>query len=139
MSQYATAEEFAQFGLPADAYADVSPTVIAALLQAASAIVNGMLEARGYPGQLDTWDKDLSSAVCKLAAYDLIFHHRGANPTDPGHAAIVLSRDWAERHIEKVASGKIKFTNTTPARAPTMVAQVISGPRSDGEDGTRGW
>lgn len=136
MSQYATVAEFARFGLPTDATAGFTSDAIEDFLKAASAIVDGMIEARGYAPPLPSWDKDLSSAVCKLAAYDVVFHAGGANPADPAHAAIVMSRDWAERHVEKVAKGLAKFANTT--RAKTMVAQVIADTNDDGSN-TRGW
>jgi hypothetical protein len=139
MSQYATVAEFRVFGLPAAATAGLSDDDIDSLLQAASAIVDGMIEARGYPASLTTWDKDLSSAVCKLAAYDVIFHLRGANPADPAHAAIVMSRDWAERHIEKVAKGLAKLAGTTASRNTQATAGVFSTSSDDSDCGPRGW
>lgn len=138
MSQYATAAEFALYGLPAAATSDLLEADIISLIEAASAVVDGMLEARGYAPPLTAWDKDLSSAVCKIAAYDVTFHMRGANPADPSQAAIVLSKDWALKHVEKVAAGLAKFTRTTPARTAQAVAGVISLLNDDGTS-EAGW
>lgn len=138
MSQYATVAEFALYGLPATATSELAPADIDALLQSASAFVDGEIVARGYETPLTVWDKDLTSAVCKLAAYDVIFHVRGANPADPAHAAIVASWEWAQKVIRTVADGRKRFANTTPARNTQATAGTFSLLSDDGTS-DRGW
>lgn len=131
MSQYATAEEFALFGLPTSATSDLAEADITALIEAASAVVDGVIQSRGYTTPLTSWDKDLSMAVCHIAAYTLLFHKRGVNPADPAHAAIAMSKQWADKHIEKVAAGMAKFANATPARQQQAVAGTFTFETAD--------
>lgn len=138
MSQYATVAEFAVYGLPVAATSDLADEDIESLIEAASATVDGVLKGRGYTQVLASWDKDLTSAVCKIAAYDLIFHTRGANPADAAHAAIVMSRDWALGHIEKVAKGLVNLAGV--ARNPVGLGRAFAPINLSGtEESDRGW
>lgn len=136
MSQYATIDEFAVHGLPANATTDIDDGAIDSALQASSAIADGVLRGKGHVVPLTAWPLDLTIVVCKLTAFDIIFHHRGASPTNPAHAAIVLSREWAERHLEKIAAGKINLSESTPARTNTGVVGVYT---LDDAEELRGW
>lgn len=138
MSQYATLAQFRVFGLPSRATTGLADDDIVEQLEAASAVVDGTIASRGYSVPLTTWSDDLSMAVCKLAAFEVLFHLRGANPADPAHAAIVLSRDWAERHIDKVAAGMKSLAGAEPTRARTGTIAIVSLESSE-DDGGRGW
>lgn len=136
MSQYATAEEFSRYGLPIAATSDIAVDDIEECLRDASSIVDGTLRARGYDTPLYSWGKDLVSIVCKLAAYEVLFHQRGANPADPAHSAIVASWQWARDQLRDIAKGLVSLesTGTRPPRGVQGVAVMVAD-----ESGTRGW
>jgi hypothetical protein len=135
MSQYATLEDFAVFGLPVAAWGDLISADVERAIQGRSAIVDGLIRARGYSTPLTEWGDDLRVIVCKLAAFDVLVHHRGVNPADPAHAAIVMAHDQAEKALREVVKGYRNLSDAEPARAESGTARVFS------TNGTtsRGW
>lgn len=136
MSAYATVDEFAVYGLPSASWSDIVDADVETLIEARSAIVDGLIHARGYEAPLTVWGKDLTVLICRLVAWDLLVHLRGVNPADPAHAALALQADKAETALREVVKGYRNLTGTTPARAETGTARVFS---SSSSTGSRGW
>ncbi len=137
MSQYATVDDLAAFGLQASATTGLDTDALEAQLSAASALADSYLSSRGYALPLTTWDVDLRNAVCQIAAWQIVVHHRGVNPSNPAHAALMKSRDDAEAWLRRVAAGQANLVgvSTQLPRARQGVAEVYL-PTSDG---SRGW
>lgn len=82
MSQYATIEQFWNFGIPETARGQITDDEVTAALVAASSTCDGYF--RGRYGQESTplisWGEEVSRWVCWIAAYDLMSGPRGYNP-----------------------------------------------------------
>lgn len=138
MSQYAGASEFAMWGLPPVATADVPASVISAHLEAASSTVDSYIAARGYDLPLTTWGVDVTQAVCRIAAWSLLTHYRGVNPDDPAHEALSKANDSAVAWLLNVSKGNanLSVVDVTPKRRNVVMAEAIAADTSS--DG-RGW
>jgi phage gp36-like protein len=138
VSQYATTTDLASFGLPAAATADLDSSDLNAQLEAASATADSYLASRGYALPLTSWGQDLTSAVCRIAAWSIMVNLRGVNPEDPGHAAIRLGQQDAMGWLRDVAKGvaNADIAATAPARKRHGTAKAFS---SSDSDGSRGW
>lgn len=136
MSQYATLEEFAQFGLPAAATENLYSYDVEAQIQSASATADSYLASRGYTIPLVSWGSDVKSAVCRIAAWSILVNLRGVNPEDPAHAAVRLGQQDATQWLRDVAKGvaNADIATTSPVRRRTGVAGVLGGGTS-----SRGW
>jgi phage gp36-like protein len=139
MSQYATINELAAFGLPAAATADLDWGDLDAQLVSASALADSYLSSRGYAMPLTTWGQDLTSCVCRIAAWNILVNLRGVNPEDPAHAGVRMSQQDAMQWLRDVAKGTANASIETAvtARKKTGLASVIVS--TDTDDGTRGW
>jgi phage gp36-like protein len=135
---YATTDDLASFGLPANATSGLDSNEMDRQLEAASSIADSYLANRGYVLPLTTWDLDLRSAVARIAAWQIVMHHRGVNPNNPSHAALAKSHDDALQWLRDVSAGKanLNVTATTPARANTGVIGVYT---LDDAETLRGW
>lgn len=140
MSMYATVADFGRYGLNAAGTEGIPDADIEACIADASAMVDGVLRGRGYTLPLVAWGNDLRSLVCKLAAYEVVFHLRGANPADPAHAAIVTSWQWARDQLRDIAKNVVSLdvTTTDPERVASVLPEVYCNAEPDGST-TRGW
>lgn len=122
MSQYATTAELYVYGVPSAALVGVASGTVTAALEAASAVADSYIPSR-YSPPLTTWGADLSQAVAKIAAWDLLVHARGVSPEDSGIATMKESRDDAIKWLRDVQAGRAQLNQaaTTPA--------VIAAPR----------
>lgn len=136
MSQYATLQQFYRFGLPYMAVENVLEDDLEAQIQAASSTADSYLANRGYTLPLTAWGNDLTSAVCRIAAWSVLVNLRGVNPEDPAHAAVRLGQQDAMQWLRDVAKGvaNADVPSTTPVRRRTGVAGVLGGGSS-----SRGW
>lgn len=132
---YATRTDLYRLGIRSDALFGIATTDQDAALEAASDVADSYMRSR-YALPLTGYGDDLKSAVCKLAAYELL-RARGYDPTANGDESLKNGRDEAVSWLKDVGSGKAHVSggNTTPA--PTRHARV-SSPRVD-SDRTRGW
>ena len=71
MAAYATQADFQSLGLPAKATAGIPSGDIDAALEAASRVVDSYIGSR-YDLPLATYDKSVTIAACKIAAYELL-------------------------------------------------------------------
>lgn len=92
MAAYATQSDFASLGLPAKATAGIPSFDIDAALEAASRVVDSYIGSR-YTLPLVTYDKAVTIAVCKIAAYELLSRR--------GFAAGVADGDMVERRYDQ--------------------------------------
>lgn len=132
--------DFYRFGLKEDAVDDLLDADIEAQLDAASEVAISYLAARGYAPPFVTWGDDLRSAVCKIAAWDVLVHMRGIDPTTGAHLGIQIGRDQALQWLRDIAKGLLNLSvvSTAPARAAQGIISVIQPLNDDGTT-TRGW
>ena len=80
MTRYATTTNLVRLGIRAEALSGVATAVQEEALDAASAVADGYLRARGYVLPITAWSADLTRAVAILAAFDLLVT-RGFEPS----------------------------------------------------------
>lgn len=121
MASYATVTDFAAFGLRDSALpSSITPTQREQAIAAASAVADGYLGAR-FRLPLASWGVDLTQAVCKIAAFDLLATQVGFNPESGANAILVDRKNDAMRWLEHIAAGKITpagVVDSTPSAAP---------------------
>jgi phage gp36-like protein len=103
MSCYATLpDDFYTHGLRAAALpASIGAPEILAQVTASSGFADSYLERFNPP--LASWGVDLTAAVCKIAAFELVASQVGFNP-EAGHNMVLLDRkNDAIRWLEQVA------------------------------------
>lgn len=128
---FATLEQLYEHGRREDALSDVPLGVRVRALVTASAKANSALALR-YDLPIVAWPDDLSEAVAKIAAYDLL-SHQGFNP-EGGDANIRVRHDDGMGWLIDVANGKLNpvgLIDSTPEIEDDGVV-VASSPR-------RGW
>jgi phage gp36-like protein len=150
MAAYATAADFASLGLPTKATASVSAGDIDAALEAASRVVDSYIGSR-YDLPLITYDKSVTMAVCKIAAFELL-SRRGfaAGATDA--TTLELRYNQALQWCRDVARGLAlpapkSTTDATkppvdPNNAPFVrqpQVSTASGTVTTGVPNLRGW
>jgi phage gp36-like protein len=79
MSQYATATELQNFGIPAAALSGISPTIQNQHLTLASGKIDSYLRGRYSLPLVSPFPDEIIAATCALAAYTLL-KRRGFNP-----------------------------------------------------------
>lgn len=117
MSQYAVAADLYALGLPSAALAGVSAGAVEAALVAASGTADGYL-AKRFALPLVEWGDDLTSAVCRLAAADLLTT-RGTRPGD-GVELVVTRQEQAIQWLRDVSRGLVEpqgVVDSTPTHA----------------------
>ena len=130
MSQYATVSEFRLYGLPAQATVGVSDADLLSRIDSASAEADSYLRSR-YTMPISSWGKDLSKAVCVIAAAD-IMAVRGYSPD--GRDELIEQRASASRKwLRDVQDGK-----ADPGLVDATPTTTIAGPRLYCLD-PRGW
>lgn len=138
MSQYATREDLAKWGLRANVLAAFTEAEQDAHLVAASELFESYVKDRGYPLPLTTWGNDLRMSVVRVAAWTLLTL-RGASPSNPADEGVAKAHDDAISWWRDIAKGIASLNLTTvPTQRRHAVPQVISGTYENGER-TRGW
>jgi len=144
VSQYATAVELANFGLPAAALGGISAAIQNQHLTLASGRVDSYLRGR-YSLPLSTpYPDEIKAAVCSIAAYTLL-KRRGYNPDayDSNFRDEYLSTlDW----LDKLSEGKVNLdvaADATPGTQEGRPSVYSAGyPYTSGQvkgNETRGW
>lgn len=131
MTAYATAANFSDYGIgPAALPATITDVDRLAAISAASGVADSYLGAR-FRLPLAVWGDDLSQAVCKIAAFELVAAKVGFNP-EAGHNMVLLDRkNDAIRWLEQVARGHVTpagITDTSPT-SPGASHVTSSTPR----------
>lgn len=134
---YADLEDLASFGLTANATTGLDTTELERQLEAASSLADSYMGGRGYDLPIHHWGSDLRSAVARIAAWQVIVHHRGVNPSNPAHAALAKSHDDAIAWLRDVAAGKANLSGrNNQQRGDT--GTIASFAVDSGEE-LRGW
>lgn len=147
MSQYATIEQFWQFGLPQTARGQLSDAEINAALVSASATCDGYFRGRYGDGSvpLVAWGEEVSTWVCWIAAYNLMTGPRGYNSAASADTNLRDRRDDAMTklaetqrqayHPTLTPGTAVNTTGTQPLILSSSVIDVASGRRA----ASRGW
>ncbi len=106
MTAYATTTDLSNLGLPTVATAELSPSVLSAQLEAASAIVDSYF-GRRYAVPLGTWNSDVRVCVVALASYRILMFNIGFNPNNPQDLAIESDYKRWLAWLRDVAEGNI--------------------------------
>ena len=142
---YAQPSDLVLIGLLPTALGPLSPQQVAAALQTASDRLDGYFRGRYGDGPsplLATWDTEVTRAVCKMAAYDLMAQ-RGLDPTTPNPfaAANAEAIQWC-KDVEHSQAHPLVTINSGPlpgSQQPIVtsfsVTQVATGKRAP----NRGW
>lgn len=125
MSQYATTAELYVYGVPSAALVGVAAGTITAALVAASAVADSYIPSR-YSPPLTAWGADLTQAVAKIAAWDLLVHARGVSADDPGVATLKESRDDSIKWLRDVQAGRAQLNQAATAPAVIAAPRVIT-------------
>jgi phage gp36-like protein len=110
VSQYATASEFAQRGLPQTLLTQFTSDEQTAALLGASAVADSYMMGR-FDLPFSAWGEDLKSSVCKIAAYDLVSGRRGFNPEASENMSLRSRYEDAMRWLKDVARGLARPVN----------------------------
>ena len=113
MTRYATTTNLVRLGIRAEALSGVATAVQEEALDAASAVADGYLRARGYVLPITAWSADLTRAVAILAAFDLLVT-RGFDPQ--AGADDVLLRRVARPRARAAALLAARMTHCTHLR-----------------------
>ena len=130
---YANLAQLTQLGIPGVALSTISASDKAEQLASTTEMAAGMLAAE-YAMPLVSWGNDLSAAVCKIAAYELL-SVRGLNP-DGDDSNVRTRYEDGMKWLAAVAAGKTTPvgmvecpTPATPADDFVFIATNV----------TRGW
>ena len=142
-TQYATLSELTIYGIPAVALGTLSTTQQTDALIAASGRVDSYLRGR-YALPLVAWGIEITQAVCKIAAFDLM-NLRGYNP------ASGADRNIADRFSETIIwlrdvqhqAAHPDVTASTPSiptqQGPSVITSSAVATHSGATAPTRGW
>lgn len=136
MTRYAEAADLARLGVRAQATSGIASGDINSALDAASLLFDSYARAR-YVVPFTTWGADVTGAVAKVAAYEILSTRGmqpGGNPADESirdryRDAIAWMKDVSAGRVH-VSGGNTTPTSTRHARAASP--RVASGER-------RGW
>lgn len=150
MAAYATAQDFSQLGLPAKALAGVSAGDVDAMLESASRVVDSYIGSR-YTLPLVTYDKSVTIAVCKIAAYELLSRRgfaAGAADAEQVEKRYQQALTWC-RDVARGLALPAPPTTTdatkppvNPNAAPYVQQRSVDATTGDvtiGTPSTRGW
>lgn len=142
MASITTVDDLFALGLPEDAVIGGLTTIptetLEMQLEASEQLALGYCEGHGYPQPMTTLGLDLKSAICRHAAWNILVHTRGVDPSEPGHAALYQSHLAAVTWLEKVASGEVKLQGVTPNKIRSGVASVFYA-EDDSDSCPRNW
>lgn len=116
MTRYANTTNLARLGIRAEALTGIATAVQEEALDAASAVADGYLRARGYVMPLTAWSTDLTRAVAILAAFDLLVT-RGYDPQAGGDDVLLRRVEMATTWLRDVAAGRVTpdLSDSTPS------------------------
>lgn len=116
MTRYATTTNLVHLGIRAEALSGVATAVQEEALDAASAVADGYLRARGYVLPITAWSADLTRAVAILAAFDLLVT-RGFDPQAGADDVLLRRVEMATTWLRDVAAGHVTpdLTDSTPS------------------------
>lgn len=123
---YANLDDLDTHGMPSAALASIAATKRADALSAASDTADGKL-AVAYDLPLSAWGVDLTAAVCKIAAYELL-SVRGFNP-DGADQNVRTRYEDALRWLDQVAAGRavpVGIVDATPAETDDGATTFIA-------------
>lgn len=129
---YASPQDLARYGLPAQALVGIAPSDLVEQLLAASALADGPLSAAGFLLPLLAWGDDLREAVAVIAAEGCLAQ-RGFSAT--GDDQTIVDRATRRRTwLSSIGDGGVLSPETkgTPPEVVAASAIVVSLPR-------RGW
>jgi phage gp36-like protein len=126
VSSYATPTDFATYGLPAAATANVPAGDIQAAINKASDLADTYLQGQ-LVLPLTAWGSALTSAVCEIAACDLMTT-RGTNPMAPGDGKLEIRKSEAIAWLVKVSENKASLKPPTYVDSRPNIQQTASGP-----------
>ena len=140
MTRYATTTNLVRLGIRAEALSGVATAVQEEALDAASAVADGYLRARGYVLPITAWSADLTRAVAILAAFDLLVT-RGFDPARGNDQVMQLRYEQAIAWFRDVSAGRAAVTggNTTPAPVSGAGARSGDGGARVRSKPMRGW
>lgn len=115
LTQYATRDQFAKYGLPSAVLDTVDEAIQDEQLQAATAVVKSMLLSR-HQAPITAVGLDVVQATCRIAAWTLLNSNVGINPGTVGHQGIKAAHDDAMMWLDRVAKGLAvaDVTDSTP-------------------------
>lgn len=125
MSKYATIADLNRVGLTSEKSSKRTDDDLNRALELASGVADSYL-AQVFTLPLTAWGADLSSAVAKIAAYDLMSTQIGYNPASASGETWRARYEDAMRWLEMVAASKI-----------TAVG-VVDTPLAEGESESSG-
>lgn len=132
---YATRTDLYRLGLREAAFTGVATADQDAALEAASDTADSYMRSR-YTLPLTGYGDDLKSAVCRIAAYELLAT-RGYNPGAGGDESLESRHDKAVTWLKDVSAGRAHVSGGSTTPTATRHARA-SSPRT-GSDDRRGW
>lgn len=135
MARYAEASDLAALGVRVQATTGISSGDINSALDAASLLFDSYARAR-YVVPFTTWGADVTGAVSKVAAYEIL-SVRGLSPAESQSDQNIRDRYRdAIAWMKDVSAGRVHVSggNTTPAstrHARASAPRVASGSRRD--------
>lgn len=114
---FANLDDFATHGLPAATSAALKPSKIAEALAATTELASGKLATR-YTLPILTWGSDITQAICKISAYDIL-SVRGFNPDGDDQNVRDRYLD-AMKWLADVAASKADPIGLTDSSATTV-------------------
>lgn len=115
---YATQTDLSRLGVKSTATASLASNDLDAALAAASAFADSYLGNR-YSLPLSAYGADVTLAVAKIAAWEIMSAQRGHSPENGADSIWKTRRDEAVAWLEKVASGDL-----TPSGCVDSTADV---------------
>jgi phage gp36-like protein len=126
VTQYATAGELADQGLPTLALEGIETATLDASLLYASRVIDGYVKKR-YTVPLTTWGEDVTRAAIHIAQFD-IMSRRGFRPGAGADEIIVKRYDDTINWLRDVAKKLVELTDVTEGD-PEIAAPIAE---SDG-------
>lgn len=130
MGNYIDPSELIIYGLPEEATVGLSSDELSAHIDAAEALADSYIGARGYDVPLPTPDAGLKSAVGRIAGF-AVLSTRGLMTENAAHMTLMKGRDDAVAWLRDVAAGKANLASGAPggglaARRQSNVATIVS-------------
>ena len=116
--------ELTSLALPTGALRGVSSDDIAAVLEEASQEADSYLRAR-YAMPATSWGKDLTGAVCRIAAWRLLVR-RGLDPESAAYQAVQDDAKASIAWLRDVAVGRAHLAVDTTAPSASQAPRVVT-------------
>jgi phage gp36-like protein len=144
---YAALSDFFTYGMPSQAQGQITNAQILAALQDASDELDGYFRGRFGDGPsplLLAWDTQVTKAVCKIAAYNVI-SVRGYDPTSSSDVSFKTNRDeaifWCEKVQRQQAHPIVTVAGTPLAGSvqPNLISSSVVNLATGARAPQRGW